>query len=91
MTTEALTELLPIKLVTKAVELQWRVVMLPWTTFLYWLSCVASLLLRFLVLTGSPPSDIATKAKARDPTGVSAIFETVYYDHLSMIDSVSCS
>lgn len=58
-----LTDLLPIKIVTKAVQLQWRVFTLPWTTFLYWLSCVASLLMRFLVFTGSPPAEFYSKAK----------------------------
>jgi len=58
-----LTDLLPIRIVTKAVQLQWRVFTLPWTTFLYWLSCVASLLMRFLVFTGSPPAEFYSKAK----------------------------
>lgn len=59
----SLSDLMPIRLVTKAAHLQWRVLLLPWTTFLYWLSCCASLLMRFLILTGSPPAEFYSKAK----------------------------
>ncbi len=58
-----LGQLLPVKIVTKAVQLQWRVFTLPWTTFLYWLSFIASLLMRFLILTGSPPAEFYSRAK----------------------------
>ena len=61
----SLSELMPMRLVSKAAHLQWRVLLLPWTTFLYWLSCCASLLMRFLVLTGSPPPEFFSKAKVR--------------------------
>lgn len=61
----SLAELLPLRLVSKAAHLQWRVLVLPWTTFLYWLSCCASLLMRFLILTGAPPAEFYSKAKVR--------------------------
>jgi hypothetical protein len=56
---------MPLRLVSKAAHLQWRVLLLPWTTFLYWLSGCASLLMRFLVLTGCPPAEFYSKAKVR--------------------------
>ena len=59
----SIAELIPLRLVSKAVELQWRVMLLPWTTFLYWLSCFATVLMRFLILTGSPPAEFYSKAK----------------------------
>lgn len=57
--------------------------MLPWTTFLYWLSCVASLLMRFLVMTGSPPSDFPSRAKVR-------MQDVVVFKIIWMVYNASC-
>ena len=63
MQASSIADRIPLRLVSKAVELQWRVMLLPWTTFLYWLSCFATVLMRFLILTGSPPAEFYSKAK----------------------------
>lgn len=57
------SEVLPIRLVSKALQLQWRVCTMPWTTFLFWLSCCCSLLLRFLIIAGAPPGEFYNKTK----------------------------
>ena len=57
------SEALPIRLASKALQLQWRVVTIPWSTFLFWLSCCCSLLLRFLVIAGAPPGEFYNKTK----------------------------
>ncbi len=43
--------------------MQWQVFCLPYNMFLYCLSWIAALLLRFLVVAGAPPSEYANKAK----------------------------
>ncbi|CAK0787203.1 hypothetical protein CVIRNUC_010419 [Coccomyxa viridis] len=61
-----LSEVLPIRLASKALQLQWRVVTIPWTTFVFWLSCCCSLLLRFLIIAGAPPGEFYNKTRVRD-------------------------
>ena len=57
------SEALPIRLASKALQLQWRVVTIPWSTFLFWSSCCCSLLLRFLIIAGAPPGEFYNKTK----------------------------
>ncbi|CAL5229422.1 g12744 [Coccomyxa viridis] len=65
-TTGYFSEALPIRLASKALQLQWRVVTIPWSTFLFWMSCCCSLLLRFLIIAGAPPGEFYNKTKVRD-------------------------
>lgn len=46
-------------------QMQWQVFCLPYNMFLYCLSWIVALLLRFLVVAGAPPSEYANKAKVR--------------------------
>ena len=62
-----LSEVLPIRLASKALQLQWRVVTIPWTTFVFWLSCCCSLLLRFLIIAGAPPGEFYNKTRVGRP------------------------
>ena len=62
-TTGYFSEALPIRLASKALQLQWRVVTIPWSTFLFWMSCCCSLLLRFLIIAGAPPGEFYNKTK----------------------------
>ncbi|KAK9843832.1 hypothetical protein WJX81_008298 [Elliptochloris bilobata] len=65
-----LSEILPLRIVNKVAQIQWQVLFFPYNVFVYCLSCLAALLLRFLVVAGAPPSEYANKAKLREVMSV---------------------
>jgi hypothetical protein len=62
---DSMLPIIPFRVATKLVALQWKIVVLPWTIFVYSVAGLTSLLLRFLVFAGAPPKEVADKAKVK--------------------------
>ena len=70
---------MPVKLLSSVLQFQWKAAVLPLSLSQYWLSGLATLLLRLFVVLGAPPRDYKNnnKVSLHVPTGPLVIWSSL--------------
>lgn len=66
----------PLRLISSVLQLQWQAALVPLGFTQYWLSAVATLLLRGFVFLGAPPQEYRNNGKVRNFTHSTWFFAT---------------